>query len=63
MTNINSTYTDLILDRLNGELLDVFYVGRASGTPEKTPSKQISSVNIWDYPLTLKQLEDWTSCR
>ena len=63
VTNINYKSNDLNLDYLNEVVTSEFYAGRSWWDPEKVPYKEISSVNIWDRGLTLKESEDWTSCR
>ena len=63
VTNLNFVQTDLELQYLNEVVTTEFYAGRSWWDPGVIPTKKVASVNIWDRALTLKEAEDWTSCR
>ena len=63
VTNLNFIQTDLELQHLNEVVTTEFYAGRSWWDPGVIPDKKVACVNIWDRAITLKEAEDWTSCR
>ena len=62
VTNLNLNQTDLDLQYFNEVVTSEFYAGRSAWNTSPIPSK-VASVNIWDRAFSLKEAEDWTSCR
>ena len=54
MTSIDNTNSEIGITSLKSGILDSFAVGHAY---------LASDFNIWDYPMTIADMQLWTSCR
>ena len=57
VTSINVTIQDWDLSGISSQFLSQLHVG------ESESYKKLSSVNAWDYALSIDDMKDWTGCR
>ena len=66
LTNIDSVDPRLENVNLPSDLLDRIFLGRCPWNFTDSCSKhngKFADFNLWDTPLTEKQMLDWTSCK
>ena len=57
LTSINVTIQDWDLSGIDSQFLSQLHVG------ESESYKKLSSINAWDYALSIEDMKDWTGCR
>ena len=57
VTSINVTIQDWDLSGIDSQFLSQLHVG------ESESYKKLSSINAWDYALSIEDMKDWTGCR
>ena len=62
ITSVNHTNEKFDVSNLNENFTDGLYFGGIPWEPSDT-YKQITDVNVWDYSLSIEEMENWSSCK
>jgi hypothetical protein len=61
VTSFDTTVPNDAAKNISSDFLDLFMIGKS--TTENGSSASFSDVNVWDFPLALQDMLDWTSCK